>query len=140
MANVYESVGAMLVAVCRAHRNQAGDLLGEIGIYVGQEWILFQLRDNDGATLSELASSCDVELPTMSKALQRMEAAGLLLRRQDAADARVSRIFLSKSGKSLADQAEARWRELERRTVRGLSADERSLLRRLLSQVRDNLA
>jgi len=134
-----EAVGPLLVEVCRAHRNRAAELLGSIGVYVGQEWILFQLRKQDGATLSELAASCGIEVPTMSRGLQRMETAGLVVKEGDPADARVSRIVLTKSGRSVADKAEALWRALEAEAVRGLSAEERAVFRRLLLRVRRNL-
>lgn len=139
MPVLQDSVGFALVGVCRAHRNHAAVLLREAGVYVGQEWILFGLRDKDGLTQSELAEKCDVEGPTMSKALERMETAGILTRTEDAADARVSRISLTKKGRGLCAQAEEHWKELERRTVAHLSAEERQLLRRLLLQVQRNL-
>ncbi len=132
-------VGEVLVAVCRAHRNRAAALLASVGVYVGQEWVLFQLRREDGATLSALAESCGIETPTMSRGLQRMESAGLVVKRDDPHDARVSRIFLTKAGRAVADQAMALWGELERETVKGLSTEERILLRRLLLQVKSNL-
>lgn len=139
MRNIKESIGVLLVGVCRTHRNRASALLGQVGIYVGQEWILFQLRDEEGITQSQLAESCNVEGPTMSKALQRMEQAGLVARQEDPEDARVSRIYLTDQGRHLCEKADALWAELERQTVSGLSADERRLLRRVLMQVRTNL-
>jgi len=139
MATLRDSVGFLLVGICRAHRNRAAVLLRQDGIYVGQEWILFRLRDKEGLTHSELAETCDVEGPTMSKALQRMESAGILTRREDSADARVSRFYLTKKGRTVCAQVEVHWEELERRTVAHLSTEERLLLRRLLLQVQDNL-
>ena len=139
MGSVHETVGSSLVGVCRAHRNRAAMLLGELGLYVGQEWILFQLREEDGSTPTALALSCGVEIPTISKALQRMESAGYVSRRDDREDARVTRIHLTNAGRELCDRVEAAWAELEQQTVAGLSTEERILLRRLLLHVRENL-
>ncbi len=133
-------IGPILVDVCRAHRNRAGEGLARIGLYVGQEWILFQLREQEGLTHSELAAACSVESPTLSKALQRLERAGIVTRRADATDARVSRIYLTDHGRALCGAVDAIWAELEERTSAHLSVEERLLLRRLLLQLRSNLA
>ena len=134
------TIGYLLVGVCRAHRNRAAQALGRVGLYVGQEWILLHLREREGLTHSELAETCAVEAPTMSKALQRMEKAGLVARRVDAADARVSRVHLTERGRALCEAVDAIWAELEERTAADLSLEERVLLRRLLLQVERNLA
>lgn len=139
MEALRESVGVLLVSVCRAHRNRAAALLGTVGLYVGQEWILFRLQEEEGATPSELAERCDVEVPTISKALQRMEQSGIVLKRQDGTDARISRIYLTKQGRAVCEKVKALWFDLEHQTVTGLSAEERLLLRRLLMQLRTNL-
>lgn len=133
------AIGYLLVGVCRAHRNRAAEALARIGLYVGQEWILLHLREQEGMTHAELAETCSVEGPTMSKALQRMEKAGLVARREDAADARVSRVYLTERGRALCDDVDQIWAELEKRTLADLSVEERVLLRRLLLQVRSNL-
>jgi MarR family transcriptional regulator, organic hydroperoxide resistance regulator len=136
---IHQTVSALLAAVCRAHRNRAATLLGEAGVYVGQEWILFRLRDKGALSQSELAAACDVEMPTMSKALQRLERAGIVQRESDSEDARVARVSLTREGRALCKQVEHLWHDLEHATVANLSSEERTLLRRVLLQVRDNL-
>lgn len=139
MKALEETIGHVLVGVGRAHRNRAAEALARIGLYVGQEWILLRLREQEGMTHSELAEACAVEGPTISKALRRMEKAGLVERREDPADARVSRVFLTEEGKARCRAVDQIWFDLERRTVANLSMEERVLLRRLLLQVQRNL-
>lgn len=133
-------IGYTLVGVCRAHRNRAAEALARVGLYVGQEWILLRLREREALTQSELAETCAVEGPTMSKALQRMEKAGLVARREDAADARVSRVYLTDQGRAVCGAVDEIWADLEQHACADLSAAERALLRRLLLQVERNLA
>ena len=134
------TIGYTLVGVCRAHRNRAAEALARVGLYVGQEWILLRLREQEGMTQSELAEACAVEGPTISKGLQRMERAGLVARRADTVDARVSRVYLTDQGRAVCVAVDEIWANLEERTVADLSAEERALLRRLLLQVERNLA
>lgn len=137
---VAETIGYRLVGVCKAHRNRAAEALARLGLYVGQEWILLRLREGEGLTQSELAEACTVEGPTMSKALGRMERTGLVARRADTTDARVSRVYLTEQGLGACRAVDEIWSNLEERTVAGLSVEERALLHRLLLQVEQNLA
>ncbi|MDX2136663.1 MAG: MarR family winged helix-turn-helix transcriptional regulator [Chloroflexota bacterium] len=134
-----EQLGYLLVQVCKAHRNRAQAALSEIGLHAGQEMILMHLYDAEGLTQSQLVESLCVEPPTVTKMLQRMEAVGIVERRQDAEDARVSRVYLTPNGRALETQVCAVWRQLDDDTVAGLTDVEQALLRRLLQQVHTNL-
>lgn len=81
-----------------------------------------------------------VEPPTATKMLQRMEHAGLIERRPDPEDARVSRVYLTEQGRALEQPVLEVLKHLEAQTVAGLSAMEQALLRRLLMQVSANLS
>ena len=72
--------------------------------------------------------------------LQRMERAGLIERRPDPEDARVSLVYLTERGRALEQPVLEVWKQLEAQTVAGLSATEQALLRRLLMQVSANLS
>jgi DNA-binding MarR family transcriptional regulator len=134
-----DQLGYLLVQVCKAHRNRAQAALSEIGLHAGQEMILMQLYSAEGLTQSQLVESLCVEPPTITKMLQRMEASGMVERRQDAEDARVSRVYLTPNGRALENQVCAVWSQLDDDTVTGLTNMEQTLLRRLLQQVHTNL-
>jgi DNA-binding MarR family transcriptional regulator len=72
--------------------------------------------------------------------LQRMEHAGLIERRPDPEDARVSRVYLTPRGRALEQPVLEVWKQLEAQTVAGLSVIEQALLRRLLMQMVANLS
>jgi DNA-binding MarR family transcriptional regulator len=69
-----------------------------------------------------------------------MEQAGLIERRADPEDARVTRVYLTERGRALEQPVLDVWKELETQTVAGLSATEQALLSRLLQQVSANLS
>ena len=69
-----------------------------------------------------------------------MEHAGLIERRPDPEDARISRVYLTERGRALEQPVLEVWKDLEAHTVAGLSATEQALLRRLLMQVSANLS
>src|SRR5258708_39355684 len=140
MQKVTTYVGYLLVQVMKVHRKLAETGLNDFGLHVGQELILFQLYEQDGMTQSELADVLCVEAPTVTKVLHRMEAAGLIERRQDSGDARVSRVYLMPKSGQLIEPLRSLWAEVEQKTIKGLSEPEVMLLRRLLLQILENLS
>jgi MarR family transcriptional regulator, organic hydroperoxide resistance regulator len=132
-------IGYHLLQALRAHRRLAEAAFSEIGLYPGQEMLLFQLWQEEGVTQSQLVEKLCVEPPTVTKTLQRLEKAGIIERKQDAEDARVSRVYLTPKGEALKEQVQKIWRDLEARTTNNLSAVEQAFLLRLLEQITKNL-
>jgi DNA-binding MarR family transcriptional regulator len=140
MKQIEGRIGYELVQLCRAHRNRAEELLNPLGLHTGQEMTLFLLWEEEGQTHSQLAERMCVEPPTASKMLQRMEAAGFLVRRTDPEDARISRVYLTEHGRSLKEPTLDAWNCLEEETLNGLTETEQALLRRMLRQMHSNLS
>lgn len=139
MACMRESVSFALAQLCKAHRYRVDAALREHGLRAGQEMILLQLWGEDGLTQSQLVDRLCVEPPTVTKMLQRMEAEGLLTRRPDPDDARISRVFLAAPGRCLEQLVQQCWAEVEGQLTDGMTLEERVLARRLLIQMRQNI-
>ncbi|HXT38333.1 MAG TPA: MarR family transcriptional regulator [Chloroflexota bacterium] len=139
MKPIQETVGFVLAQVGRLHRNRVGGELAALGLHVGQEMTLLRLWTEEGQSLSDLAECADLDLSTMSKAITRMERAGLVERRSDPEDERVWRVFLTDRGRALQEPVAQAWDEVERHAMASLTMEERILLRRLLLQVQNNL-
>jgi len=125
--------------LCHLHHNRIHALMDDLGLYRGQGRTLDLLWREDGRTHSDLSQSLGVQPATVSKMIQRMERAGFLERRADPDDQRVSRVFLTESGRQIKQQVDARFDQLEREAIDGLLPQEVLLLRRLLMRVSDNL-
>ena len=140
MRQIQDYLGFQLLQILKAHRQLAEEGLNKLGVHIGQEMILFQLWIEEGIPQFQLAACMQVEPPTATKMLQRMERVGLIERKPDPEDARVSRVYLTERGRALEQPVLDVWRQLEARTVSGLSLTEQALLRRLLLQVSTNLS
>jgi MarR family transcriptional regulator, organic hydroperoxide resistance regulator len=136
---VSETLGYLMVQICKAHRNKAQELLAQIDLHVGQEMLLMHLSTGDGMTQSELAEEICIQPATLTRSLDRLSRSGLVERRVDAEDQRVSRVYLTDAGRALDQSIEQVWRELEALSFANLTTEERVLLRRLLLQVYANL-
>ncbi len=136
---ITESIGYLLVQICREHRNKAQELLARIDLYPGQEFLLSSLWPHDGLTHSEVAETLCVQPATVTRMLQRMVKSGLVESRPDQDDQRVSRVFLTDQGRERIQPIEQIWVELEAISFANLSLEEQILFRRLLLQVYQNL-
>lgn len=136
---VPDTIGFLIVQLCKAHRNAAAEKLAPLGLYPGQEMMLCQISQTDGMTQGELAEVLAVQPATVSKMLSRMDAAGLISGCRDANDGRITRLHLTEAGEQAHDAVEGVWSDLERQTLANFTIEERVLLRRLLMQVVANL-
>src|SRR5260370_19759558 len=127
-----ESLNYQLIQLVKAHRHRAEEALSQLGLHVSQELFLFVLWREEGLPQSELAARLRVELPTVTKAVQRMERAGLLIRQADEQDARVSRVYMTEKERALYAPALTMWHDLEARMLQRMTEIEQALLRRLL--------
>jgi DNA-binding MarR family transcriptional regulator len=135
-----ESLSLPLVRLSKAFRQQEEIWSQDIGLHTGQGLVIFRLLEEDGLSQSQLAARLGVEIGTVAKTVQRMEKEGLLIRRQDALDARISRVYLTEKGRSLGEPALHIWKDLEACLVQGMSQAEQLLFRRLLVQAATNFS
>lgn len=138
--NITEALGYLMFQICRAHRNRAQELLSELGLYTGQEILLMHLWEKDGRSQSELADLMCVQPATLTKSIDRMSTTGLIERRPDPDDGRVSRVYLRQAGRDIQALVEGVWQQVEAESFAHLTVEERILLRRLLMQVKQNIS
>lgn len=68
-----------------------------------------------------------------------MEKVGLVERKHDAEDQRLSRVYLTEAGRIVQGDVEQAWHRLEEELFAGLTQQERALLQQAFLQIRDNL-
>lgn len=134
-----ESISFLLSMIGKAQRARSNEALSEVGLYAGQERVLVELSEQDELTQSQLVECLCVQPPTVSKMLDRMEKTGLVQRREDAEDSRITRVCLTDQGRSANQEVCSVWKNMEAQIVDGLSLEERIILRRLLLHVYGNL-
>jgi DNA-binding MarR family transcriptional regulator len=133
-------IGPLLAQICRAQRNLAAVALDALHMHVGQENLVYRLAAEEGVSQAQLAGALCLDASTVMKMLLRLERDGVVERRPDADDARVSRVYLTPHGKALVEPMLDVWRHMEARITQGMSEAETLLLRRMLLQVRNNLS
>ena|SRR5260221_9903294 len=136
---IHGSTSYLLSQICKLYRALANQYLEVVGVHQGQELILCELAQHNGQPQSELAQRLCVQPPTLTNALNSMEKAGLVQRRTDEVDQRVSRVYLTETAVEVQPQIDQIWSAIEDQAFAKLSPEERSTLHRLLNQVYQNL-
>ncbi|MDF1512546.1 MAG: MarR family transcriptional regulator [Anaerolineae bacterium] len=104
-----EEVLHMIGRVCGRKFQCMHDRLDTLGLYHGQPSTLNALWEREGMTQSELADTLNRSPSTITKMVQRMEKAGFVERRDDAEDERISRVYLTDSGRNVRTAVEEIW-------------------------------
>lgn len=129
----------LLSDLARLHFSRVHTLLAKIGVYRGQPPILNGLCKKDGVMQKEIADALNLTPATITDTLQRMEKSGLLERRTDPEDARVSRVYITEKGRETKKQVDEIIRDIDEETFKGLTMEEKLLFRRLILKMINNL-
>jgi DNA-binding MarR family transcriptional regulator len=89
-----------------------------------QTAILYLLEQKDGQKISDFASSLDVKNPVMTGVIDRMEKAGLIVRKLNPADRRTISIFITPQGREASSKAKNIISKMNEKIESGLSAQE----------------
>lgn len=118
---------------------QAKTLFGQYGLKPGHAGILFTLNHCGEVSQRELASRMHVTPPSITAAIQKMEKLELIRRKPDDKDQRIMRLSLTEKGIACLKHTKEVAQRMDEVMFRGMSQEERLLLRRLLIQVEENL-
>jgi len=77
----------------------------ESGVSAAQLWMLWELYNEPGLTVSRLANVLSIHQSTCSNMLDKLQQKGLIFRDRNSSDQRVVRLFLTESGAALLEKA-----------------------------------
>ncbi|WP_052487027.1 MarR family winged helix-turn-helix transcriptional regulator [Gordoniibacillus kamchatkensis] len=137
--NYSEALTHLLSHVYRLYRHNVDLLIQEYGVYPGQPPLLMRLTEQDGQIQKELASKVHVQPATLNVMIGRMEKAGLVERRPDADNYRVSRVYLTEKGRLATSAVKSVLKEIEERCFARFSAEDKAVFRQLLQRMHDDL-
>jgi DNA-binding MarR family transcriptional regulator len=110
------------------------------GLTRAQWQVLAMLRVQEGVNQAALAEALDLEPITIGRLIDRMEEAGWVERRPDAADRRVHRLYITARTRPMMVQFERVADGLLDEAFSGLNQGEREGLLDLLVRIRGNLS
>lgn len=115
--------------------NQLNDRLKDFGLYSSQWTILFLLHQQGPMTLTSIWKYLNVEAPTITRTVARLEKLGLV-ERQPGSDRREKIITLTKQAIELLPSVESSVLEFENQMVSNLTIEEQEQLSILLEKMK----
>ena len=116
------------------------DRLAQYGLTTAQVEVLSLLWSHgDGQTQKELHERLCIRPASLTKVLDMLAAGRWVERKQDADDARVNRIFLTETGRSIENVCAEILHEVERLVRKNLSSEEAAILLMLLKKSESSL-
>jgi len=109
------------------------------GLTGSQAWVLAHLFWEDGLTQAEIAKRMAVGAVTLGGLIDRLEARGVVERRDDPEDRRAKRVYLTDAAAPLLRVMNSCTAEINRLAFVGLDAAQRKALNASLETVRENL-
>jgi MarR family transcriptional regulator for hemolysin len=125
--------------VSRMRRTAFDQYMKPHGVTRSQWWVLSNLLRHDGMMQTELADILDVGKVTVGGLVERLELAGWVERRADAADRRAKRVHLTARAHSFLAEIRQAGHEMNELAFDGLSRHDRRTLSDLLGRIKSNL-
>jgi DNA-binding MarR family transcriptional regulator len=133
------SLGYQVNHLARSLEQALRERIAPLGVVPGQFAQLLALYEQDGLTQAELCARVQIEQPTMSSTLARMQRDGLVERVPDPADGRRSLVMLTARARRVQDQLLDAARTVNATATRGLDDGQVAALLAALALVIDNL-
>lgn len=128
-------VNFAILILARSHRTLAANLLREVGLYPGQEFMLMQLWQKDNQSQNSLGKPFCLDHSTVAKSVRRLEDSGLVTRSRSKEDKRVTIVSLTQAGRDLKEKVLDAWSRLETITTDGLTEQEKTLFINLVRKI-----
>ena len=132
-------IGFALSDVARMLRTVADQRARDLHMTRAQWAVLVKLQRCEGVKQAELAEQLDLAPITLARLIDKLTAAELVERRDDARDRRANRLFLTQKAGPTLERLGALGEKLMSRALRGLEPETLASLRQGLEQIRHNL-
>lgn len=139
-SQINDSLGFVIHDVARLMRWNFDRKSQELGLTRSQWSVLASLKRCDGAQQKTLARLMDITPITLARHIDRLEADGWVIRRDDPDDRRAKRLHLTDKANGILMQLQALGQQVRAEALAGITSDDEEKLSSLLMQMRANLS
>lgn len=123
-----------------AQRNNIRSDMASYGLSPGQPKVLRYINQHENCMLKDIASNCDVEPATVSKLINGLEDAGMLIREVVKENKRALKLRITESGKQALSLWDIHCHEVEEKALCEFSEDEIKRFEGYLCRMYHNLS
>lgn len=139
MIDLHDNVGKYITLSLRHMHAYLAMHMEPLNIGVGQYVYLLRLYTEDGQSQQSLCNYLLVDKAATVRSINKLEAAGYVVRKPDPDDKRSFRIFLTEKGRNIRPKLETILEEMLEVLLKGLTDEEGQLLKKHLKQVAENI-
>ena len=100
-----------LGAITRRISRYYNSRFAELGITLGQSFVLYSLLERDGSSIKDIAIAVQLDSPAVTGLVDRLVKEDLVIRSEDPDDRRSIQVFLTDRGRQVANESLAITRE-----------------------------
>jgi Transcriptional regulators len=123
----------------KLHRALFISLISDIELFPGQIPILALLNKNDGCIQKEIGENLRFKPASITDSLKRMEKALLIIRKQDEKDLRITRVYITDTGRQQLEKAIDISNRLEDICFAGFTKEEKEVFINSMEKMSRNL-
>lgn len=129
-----------LMCINRIHRSLAGAKMSVTGIHRSQHMILMYLfRCKDKVSQKDIAEHFEISPAAVTASIKKLEKGGYISRCSSKSDNRFNEIELTEKGKEVVDYSFNSFDEIDNKSFKGISKQEKETLVVLLDKIILNL-
>lgn len=113
-------------------------LLSAHGLHTSQWSMILYLHNRQGCTQVELAHYLNVEAPTVTRTLARLEDHGFI-KREEGRDKREKWITLTEEAEAIFSKCYEASKNVESKALEGISPEELEIFNRIIEKMNENL-
>lgn len=122
----------------RLFTKKMNELLSAQGLHASQWSLILYLHDHKRCTQVELAQYMNVEAPTVTRTLARLESLGFI-RREEGRDKREKWITLTDDVQAIFEECYNASRSIENNVLNGIDQEELDVFNRVIEKMTENL-
>lgn len=130
-----ETIDYFLKIVWQTVANRYNQLVTEFGITQSIGYLLINIDEKEGTTVSQAAALLGLKSTSLSRMLRQMEKLGLIFRESNEGDKRSVKIFLTELGKEKRHQARGLVRQFNSYLNSHISESDKEYLIKMLKKI-----
>ena len=134
-----ENCIVLMEEMLRERRSRQRGVLSQCSLYVGQPSMLAFVRSHPGCSQKQMADEAGVTPASIAASFKRLEHVGLISRRNDTADTRCNRVYITALGEKELDYCQDALQTIDSEMTEGMSEKEIKEFERLLRIMMENL-
>lgn len=130
-----------LIQLYNLHKKKNMNYFATLGLTQGQPKVIEILYRNNGCSQKFLADACELQKPTISSLLKKMESDNLIYRKKNVIEngIRITKVFLTDKGMDFASKVIDSVIDIETKCFENFTTEEKSLFFEYLERIYINL-